>query len=211
MEVIASLINCLAAVTVAGAAIYGINTWRREFIGKRKIELAGDILALFYEAKNAIAAIRSGWQMQGEGTTRKAAENETTREKELKDRAYVVFERFKRNQGVFNKLYSLKFQFMAQFGQDSGKPFEEIKHIINTILVHAQALPELWAEQGLSSHPSQAQKRNEPKQQALEKQIKEYESSIWWTGKNDPIDTQVDKIISDIEQIHSEITGKNSK
>lgn len=31
-------------------AIYGINAWRREYVGKRQLELAEDSLALFYEA-----------------------------------------------------------------------------------------------------------------------------------------------------------------
>jgi hypothetical protein len=31
-------------------AIYGIDAWRREYVGKRRIELAEEVLALFYQA-----------------------------------------------------------------------------------------------------------------------------------------------------------------
>ena len=41
-----------------GVAIYGIDAWRREHVGKRQLELAEDTLALFYEAADAIKHIR---------------------------------------------------------------------------------------------------------------------------------------------------------
>ena len=59
LGVISAVIYALATGFAAGVAIYGIRSWRREFRGKRQIELAEDVLALFYEARDAITAIRS--------------------------------------------------------------------------------------------------------------------------------------------------------
>ena len=49
-----------SAIIIASiTAIYGINAWRREYRGKKDIDLAEETLALFYKAKDAISAIRN--------------------------------------------------------------------------------------------------------------------------------------------------------
>ena len=48
-----------AVVLACWAIISGIGAWKREFIGKRQIELAEQALAKFFEIKDAIAMIRS--------------------------------------------------------------------------------------------------------------------------------------------------------
>jgi hypothetical protein len=44
----------LSVIIGALALISGIRAWKREYIGKRKIELAEDTLMLFYQARDAI-------------------------------------------------------------------------------------------------------------------------------------------------------------
>jgi hypothetical protein len=61
-----------AAVTIASVvAIYGISAWKVEFLGKRRIELAEEVLALFYQVRDAIESIRGSFGYEGEGKTRK--------------------------------------------------------------------------------------------------------------------------------------------
>jgi hypothetical protein len=62
-EVIAASSPAIAALSF----LYGVFAWKREFVGKRRIELAEDVLAKFYEAAEAIRAIRSpfGWGEEG--------------------------------------------------------------------------------------------------------------------------------------------------
>ena len=57
METI-SLLRDLSLLIGIWVAIYGIDSWRREHKGKREIELAEDVLALFYEARDAIKYMR---------------------------------------------------------------------------------------------------------------------------------------------------------
>lgn len=52
------LIRNVLVIIASIVAIYGIRAWRREFIGKRKIELAEEVLALFYETRDIIRYIR---------------------------------------------------------------------------------------------------------------------------------------------------------
>jgi len=195
-----------AAITASIVAIYGINSWRREFKGKRQMELAEDVLALFYRARDAIRAIRSPFGYAGEGTTRKPDKNETKEQKEARDRAHVASERFKKHQEVFNKLYSLRYRFMAEIGKDKAEPFDEIRKIINDISAAAFMLPDLWA-------PRRWRYYDEKKQEELFAQREKYEA-IFWEGisEKDEITKRVDKAISDIEQICKNIImGKSTK
>jgi hypothetical protein len=182
---ILEIINTMAILIASVVAIYGIDAWKKEFSGKRRIELAEDILALFYEAKDIISAVRSPFGFQGEGSTRKPQEGETPQQKQVRDRAYVVYERFEKGQEVFNKLHSKRYQFMARFGTDKIKPFEELRRIEIEIAVFARALERIW-ERGADGEESEKRK---------------YEAVIWEKSEDDEINTRLKKVISDIEAI----------
>lgn len=49
------LIQGASVIIASCVAIFGINAWRKEFVDKRRIELAEEVLALFYQAKDIIA------------------------------------------------------------------------------------------------------------------------------------------------------------
>jgi hypothetical protein len=91
----------LSVIVASAVAIYGIDAWRRQFVGRRRIELAEETLALFYQARDIIRAIRSPFGWSGEGQTRKRAPNERPEDKEALDRAYVLIERYNKNIEIF--------------------------------------------------------------------------------------------------------------
>ena len=101
---ITELAKNISVILGALALISGIRAWKREYIGKRKIEIAEDTLMLFYQARDAIREIRNPFGRSGEGSSRQKADNETERETELLDRAYVVYERYQKHEELFNKL-----------------------------------------------------------------------------------------------------------
>ena len=78
---IADVITAVSVAIAAIAFVAGISAWKREFIGKRRIELAEDVLALFYETQDAIREIRNPASFSGEGKTRKRDENEREEER----------------------------------------------------------------------------------------------------------------------------------
>ncbi len=195
-EVISSLINIIPALIYAVATcfaavvgIWGVRSWRREFRGKRQIELAENVLALFYQAKDAINAIRNIFGYMGEGSTRQPEENETKEQKEARDKAYVADERFKKHQEVFNKLSTMRYRFMAEIGKKQAEPFDEIRKIINEILIAARMLAELWA-------PRSRRHYDEEKQA----QTKKYEAIFWWQGSKDDISKRVDEVVADMDK-----------
>lgn len=193
VQIIASLITCLAMTLTAIVAICGITAWRREFKGKRQIELAEDVLALFYEAKDAISAIRSPFGYEGEGGTRKPVEGETEHEKRSRDKAYSVWERYDKHRGVFNKLHSMRYRFMAQIGKEEAEPLEQMWKIVNSILAAAGSLSGLWVERSRLPYKSEEDK-------GLSKEIRRLEAIFWWQGSKDDIDKEVAEIISRIEK-----------
>jgi hypothetical protein len=82
----------LAALSaLAGIALAQSWTTERE-AGKRRMDLAEEVLTLFYEARDAIAYIRIHFGHTAEGRTRTREEGETPEMTEARNRAYV-FER----------------------------------------------------------------------------------------------------------------------
>jgi hypothetical protein len=82
----------LQACIVGGLALIGIvltQSWttRRDYT-KRRLDLAAEVLALFYEVEDAIRFIRSPAQ-PGDGSTRQRREGETDKEAAALDRAYI--------------------------------------------------------------------------------------------------------------------------
>ena len=140
-------ISDIAVIIASIAATYGILSWRKErdeFTGKRNIELAEEVLTLFYEAADVISSIRSPFGFGGEGSTRKASENETAEEKEIYDRAYVVIERFERHQELFSKIHAMRYRFKARFGDEAIKPFDELHAVVNEVLFSSRKLRRHW-------------------------------------------------------------------
>lgn len=195
----------LSILLAAWSVIYAIDAWRREFIGKRKIELAEEVLALFYEAKDALYAIRSPFGFEGEGSTRKPGKYERPEDKETLDNAYVVIERYNKYQALFNKLYAMRYRFMAQIGKDEAKPFDELRVIINEIILASRRLARLWAYKNLNALPPERLEKHQ-------KSIEEAEAIFWERSVDpDPINPRLEEVITKMEKIcHSIIETPNS-
>ncbi|HHT9122473.1 MAG TPA: hypothetical protein ACFYEF_06350 [Candidatus Wunengus sp. YC63] len=197
-------IKDLSIIVASCTAIYGIGSWRREYIGKKQTELAEEVLCLFYEARDAVQHIRNPFSHGNEGSSRKADENETPEQKEACDRAYVLFERFNTHIELFNKMHSIRYRFMAQFGGDTGKPFDDFRRILNTIQASSQALAIEWAK-------NYRHFRTEKQETDHDNFIKEQEN-IFWEGlpEEDTIKPKVAKCIDDIEKICRPIIDNRS-
>lgn len=196
---IIEVVESLAVIAASLFAIYGINSWRREMRGRKEFELAEEVLALFYEAQDKIRAIRSPMGWAGEGESRKPGPNETPEQKASLDRAYVVFERYQNSQETFNRLHALRYRFMAVFGREKAKPFDDIRGVINKIFISAHMLGRLWERQthlGL----------NEEERKKLIKQIEKHEAVFWEEGEGrDLIAPEVERIVLEIENICEKI------
>jgi hypothetical protein len=193
-----SLLSSLKDVSIIIAsitAIYGIDSWRREFQGKRHIELAEEVLSLFYEAKDAITSIRWFYSV-GEGTTRDRNENETEEQRDALDKAYVVWERYQRYEKLFNKIDSIKYRYQVMFAQydpDALPPFTELRGILKEIIMAANQLSQLWVRSHGVFVDDEQEKRHFDN-------VEKYEGIIWLgLAEKDPINPRMEQIISQIE------------
>lgn len=185
-------LESLSIIVASLTAIYGITAWRREMRGKREYELAEEVLALFYEARDKIRYIRSPMGRVGEGETREAGPDETPEEKRILDQAYVVFERYEKNQQAFNRLHALRYRFMALFGPGREKPFDDLRGILNEIFSASR----MWATQ------SKRLRAAAPKQiEKIAETINRYESVFWEGMEDDPIAPKLERAIKDAEGI----------
>lgn len=205
---VASILESISVIVASAIAsftvIFGINAWKREYLGRRKIELAEEVLSLFYEARDAIRYIRNPFGYGGEGSTRNATPTESPEEKQINDNAYVVFERYNKRQDLFNKLYSMRYRYMAQFGKDAARPFDDLNKIMNDIFISARMLTHYWKEQG------RRQWKNDAEFQQHLNEMHKHEAVFWEkSSEQDPIMPRVDAVISDIEAQSVKIIGKS--
>ncbi len=191
IETMLQIIRDVAVTAASLVAIWGISAWKREFKGKRDMELAEDVLCLLYRAERAIEAIRFPIYDLAQGQSREPKKNETPEQKQARDRAYVVFKRIREHGDIFDELYGLRFRFMARFGKDKAKPFDELRSIVNEIWVSAQELAELWERQFKKKKLSDED----------QKLMKEFQGVIWYSGDKDQVMPRVHNIIQDVERI----------
>jgi hypothetical protein len=200
---ISEFLKNISVILGAISLILGIRAWKREYIGKRKIELAEETLMLFYQARDAIREIRNPFGREGEGGTRKKGAHESEGEAKILDQAYVVIERFEKREDIFNKLQATRYRFMARFGSDTEKPFLELNQVIKDIFLAAHMLGTYyWQKQGRVKMEGEEFKKH------LDEMHK-YEAIFWYQGDAlDEIGPRIDNIIKRIEDITKEVMSE---
>lgn len=196
MTDIAHILQSVSIILTCFTIILGVAAWRREFIGKRNIELTEDVLTRFYEARDAIARIRNPFSATTEGTERKRSSDEMAEETPMLDRAYVVFVRYEKEQELFNRLHALRYQVMARIAVSAAQPFDDLRRVLNDIFASAHMLGRhYWPRQG----------RVQMAEQEFQKHLKEMHTheAVFWAGfdPEDPTKARVEKIITDIEAV----------
>ncbi len=193
---IADILQSISVILACWAVIAGIDAWRREFVGKRRIELAEETLEAFYALRDAIAFIRNPFSNTQEGSTRQKGEYETEEETKILNRAYVVYERYQAKKDVINRFSTIKYRFMAAFGKDTEALFTRTMKTINLIFVAAQMLgTHYWKRQGYVSMDEDEFKKH------LE-DMRKHEEVFWDHGEaGDEVGTNLDSVLADLERI----------
>jgi len=192
----ADLIQSISIILTCATIILGVDAWRREFVGKRKIELAEDILILFYEARDAISRIRSPFGHSSEGNKRERQPEEDPSESKVLDKAYVVFVRYEKESEIFNRLHALRYRAMARIAVSAANPFVDLQQILKDIFLSAHMLGnDFWQRQGRVQMSPEERERHLKEMHAHE--------AVFWEGydPSDPIKARVEKVITDIESI----------
>jgi len=155
-------------------AIYGIDSWRREHKGKRQMELAEETLALFYEARDVITYMRHPISYDSETEDIVKGDKEDDESYEARKKSSIIFKRYYDKHELFNKIYAMRYRFMAQTGKKEVEPFEDLRKIINEIFVSARMLSGLWprsyfrTEEQREKHYAMIQKHEDVFYQGIE-------------------------------------------
>jgi len=193
VETIVSIMESTAVVVAAVIAIRGINAWRREHVGRKRIDTAEEILEGFYQARDHIAHIRGITSSVGEGGSRKAGPDETADDKELLDRAFVPIERYRKHSDDFAKLRRLRYRARAYWGEAGEKPFESMEKAVGEVLAAAQTVAYYWRRQGTGHYPEGFDEHLRQKH-ALE-------AMIWARPADDPLKSVIEQMIKEAEDL----------
>lgn len=174
----ASIAESISIILACCALIAGIGAWKREFIGKRKIELAEETLSIFFEVQDAISYIRNPFSSSSEGSSRKKESHESPEEAQLLDRGYIVFERYEQRRDAFMRFNTVKYRFMAVFGKETEDIFSRTNKTLNSIFSAANIL---------SRHYWQRQGRTEMTKDEFQKHLEEMKKfeMIFWDHYDD--------------------------
>ncbi len=197
------LITQLSAIVALWVAIYGIDSWRREHIGKKRADTAEEALALIYEASDAIESIRHPVSFGGEYGDIERGEGESDQQWHARKNANVAFVRYNRHQELFNKLHAMRYRFMAQFGKEHAEPLLEVRRVTNEVLAAASTLSRLWPRDHF---------RTDEQWEKHQAQIEKYESKFWsMLSEEDELANRAKSAVSKMEALaKAEIEGKGS-
>lgn len=207
MEQWLDLLQTAAVIAASATAIYGINSWHREMTGKKEYELAAEMLSLFYKARDLISAMRNPFGFMEEGMNRPVLPNESLKQKQARDQAYIVWERYLKNEDTFNKLKSLRYQCMAIYGKEAEKPFDMMEKILQELRTATMMLGREWYRRTHQPKPLTSEEARQ-----LDATVDKY-FDVFWEGAKTPdsITEMVKEMISDIEGLCEERLTKKTR
>lgn len=133
--------------------------------GKRKIELAEDTLATFFEIKAAIAFIRNPAISPEEKSARDRTTDESPAHSELLDKVLPLMKDTKRKKKYSKKYNDLKPRFMTIFGDKTEGCFTDMNKIKGKIALSLKSLAEdywpKYAQQNITEQEERHMDRRE--------------------------------------------------
>ena len=135
-----TVLQTFAVVVTAAVAIWGINQWRRQQVGKRRLEIAEETLSAFYEVQGVIGYARAPFGYAEEGTERPRIAGETESLARTRDSYYRSAHRLCEHEDLFAKLRTLRLLCKVHFGEKSDAPFGEMSKVRHEIAVAVRML-----------------------------------------------------------------------
>jgi hypothetical protein len=152
---------------------------------RRRVELAEEVLADFYKAREIIAEARAQFVYSNDGTTRPKFPDETADEaKDLND-YYAPIQRLEKESEFFALMSARRYRFIALFGMDAATAYDEVTSVRAEIIRAVQKL--------ILTH------RKERSAKLLSK-MEAWEDTIGWGSGADPIKDRLDQAIERIQE-----------
>lgn len=209
MSVWAEIAKAIPSVITAGTAVYGVtiakaglDKWKRETIGKRKAELAEEVLADFYQAREVIQSARSPMAFAHEGATRQKADDETKDETSALNSYFAIIERLQAKNEFFAQLHARQYRFLALFGSGADKSHKALIQVYNEMVIAARGLIRTCRQAYKEDRVGPVDEESERRAIARRKRMEQKEAIIWWGAEEeDPILKRLDDVVRDIEAL----------
>lgn len=145
-KLVVDILQGLSVIGASIAAVLGINAWKREHLGKRRIELAEEVLTHLYKAQDVLERIRSP-QIGPDEAARHAISESVDPEERIAALAFVFLDRYNKNIETFQPIYALRFKFKAVFGLEDAAIFDEFEAVFSKLRNAAIERAKLLREQ----------------------------------------------------------------
>jgi hypothetical protein len=188
---LAEVIRAVAPVFTAGAACSGayigyrgLTKWHDETVGKRRIELAEEVLADFYQARDIIKAARSPFGYSHEGLSRQKGENETEEDTRVLNSYFAATERLASKADFFAETWARRYRFSAVFGSEAAGAYDDLFEVRNEIIGSVGSL--------ISAHGHHLSTADQAERER-------WKNTIWSGAADDPIPARVDRAVGAME------------
>ena len=191
---ITDIVQAFAVAAVAIPAFLGLNTLRKQLIGKRKIELAEEVLTLSYTLQYAIKSARYPGSYSSEGTEREGRDQEPEAQRNRNDSYYAPISRLSQHSEEFSRLLSSSMRFRAYYGEQGQESLAAFNIVRNKIYGAVGMLINKSQEERVSS-----------------KLIEKWHNTIWdmsTEDEPDEINLQINDAVAEIERICRPILTK---
>jgi len=203
IEPIAGMVTAVAAAIAAVIAWRGLRTWQDEMLGRRRAELAEEILADFYQVRDVFRWVRSPAGFAEEAAERPRDKDENEDVSRQLDRYFVPLARLHADRALLSALHAKQYRFRAVFGEKVQAPFQELRTIEAEIVASARMLTRLAkADARKAKGFGTVRELSAEKLQEDLKRREQHEERIWDTGEEgDEIVRRLDSLVSDIEAV----------
>jgi hypothetical protein len=181
----ANVVLLITAIT----AIFGVAKWAKEHKGRKRIDLAEDVLATAYEAAEAISYMRSPFSFDSEAKDLVRHESETDAQFRLRKTYSVAYFRYQQNSELFSKLRTLCYRVEAVFGKPHGAPIRELLKAPHQVITAGSSLARLIGDSDLLEPEARA--RNFDFRQKLE-------AKFWEGMDNDVLTAELNRALESI-------------
>ena len=156
---------------------------------KRQQELAEEVLAGFYEARDIMRYVRTPLRSAREAEEREKQSGESEATARARDSYFVPLSRYKKRSETINTLMSRRYRFSAAFGPEADKPFGDLSAAIERVLSASSILMDM----------ANVSENHLPPDDAAT--LTKLRGAIWQRQSNDEIESALTTAISDMERI----------
>ena len=197
---VSSIVVALAAALAAFYAARGLGTWRSEMKGRKKYELAEEILVSLSEAREVFHWMRSPGAFQYEYQELERKEDESEDEYALRAQFSLASLRYGKYVALFGKLRSAVFRVKVHFGESHTAPIKVVLSAVDDVL-HAGASAHMRARQLEDLH-RRAEKTGRSYDRLIERATEKFdEADRKYSAVRDELSDSVDQAVSNAEKL----------